>query len=215
MHQRSAANTGTFAFRAAYLCVTSLWEPCVPRPKAATGLESSVGAWRNFMSRSGLLTLLGTCLLLAGVNGCSVYTKKSDKTGKDKDVDIRTPFGSLSVHKGASDVKATGLNAYPAAQLKKYLDDDEGRATVNIDSSFFGLKVAALKHQNNDDPDKILNFYRKGMAKCRKVLDRTGGFAMAFERRDRHAEVACNDHRGSDHSYREELNVGTEYSQRI
>ena len=167
------------------------------------------------MSRSGLLTPLGTCLLLVGLSGCSVSTTKSDKTGKDKDVDIRTPFGSLSVHKGASDVKDTGLTAYPGAQLKKDVDDDEGGANVNMSSSFFGLKVVALKYQSNDAPDKVLNFYRKDMTKYGKVLDCTGGFNMTFRRRDRDAEVSCDDHRGSDHSYREELKVGTEYNQRI
>jgi len=167
------------------------------------------------MARLGLLTLLGTCLLLAGLSGCSVSTTKSDKTGKDKDVDIRTPFGSLSVHKGASDVKDTGLTAYPGAQLKKDVNDDEGGANVNMSSSFFGLKVVALKYQSNDAPDKVLNFYRKDMAKYGKVLDCTGGFNMTFRRRDRDAEVSCDDHRGSDHSYREELKVGTEYNQRI
>src|SRR5215469_17764687 len=100
------------------------------------------------MARLGLLTLLGTCLLLAGLSGCSVSTNKDAKTGKDKDVDIRTPLGSLSVHKGASDVKDTGLSAYPGAQLKKDLDDENGSANVNISSSFFGMKVVALKYQS-------------------------------------------------------------------
>src|SRR5260370_610677 len=165
-------------------------------------------------SRSAILTLLRACVILAELGGCSISTSKDSKTGKDKDVDIRTPFGSLSVHKGASDVKDTGLAAYPGAQLKKEVDDNES-ANVNISSSAFGLKVVALKYQSNDAPDKILTFYRKDMGKYGKVLDCTGGFNMSFRHRDRDSEVTCDDHGGSDHSYREELKVGTEYNQRI
>src|SRR5215467_13255308 len=120
------------------------------------------------MARLGLLTLLGTCLLLAGLSGCSVSTTKSNKTGKDKDVDIRTPFGSLSVHKGASNIKDTGLALYPGAQLKNDSEDDDN-ANVNLSSSVFGVKVIALKYQSSDAPDKVLNFYRKDMSKYGKV----------------------------------------------
>jgi hypothetical protein len=151
--------------------------------------------------------------MLAGMNGCSISASKDEKTGKDKNVDIRTPFGSLSVHKGASDIKDTGLAAYPGARLRQDTDDNES-ANVNISSSVFGLKVVAMKYQSSDAPDKILAFYRKDMAKYGKVLDCTGGFNMSFRRHDRDSEVTC-DNDGSDHSYHEELKVGTEHNQRI
>ena len=165
-------------------------------------------------TRSGGLGMLCLCVMLAGMNGCSISASKDEKTGKDKNVDIRTPFGSLSVHKGASDIKDTGLAAYPGAQLKQDIDDNES-ANVNISSSVFGLRVVALKYQSSDDPDKILAFYRKDMAKYGKVLDCTSGFSMSFRRHDRDSEVTCDNQGGSDHSYREELKVGTEHNQRI
>lgn len=165
-------------------------------------------------SRSGFVALLSACLTIGGLAGCTVSTSKDARTGKDKDVDIRTPLGSLSVHKGASDLKDTGLAAYPGAQLKNDLDDQNGGANVNISSPFFGMKVVALKYQSNDAPDKILNFYRKDMAKYGNVVACTGGFNMSFHHRDRDSEVTCDNH-GGDHSYREELKVGTENNQRI
>src|SRR5260370_38454181 len=130
-------------------------------------------------SISAIVSLLAACVILGALGGCSISTSKDSKAGKDKDVDIRTPFGSLSVHKGASDVKDTGLAAYPGAQLKKEVDDNES-ANVNISSSAFGLKVVALKYQSHDAPDKILTFYRKDMGKDGKVLDCTGGVIMLF-----------------------------------
>src|SRR5215475_11584258 len=82
-----------------------------------------------------LVKMLSAVAILATLAGCSISTTKDSETGKDKNVDIRTPFGSLSVKQGASDPKETGLAAYPGAQIKNDSDDHEGSANVNISSS--------------------------------------------------------------------------------
>ena len=152
------------------------------------------------------------CLIVLG--GCSITTHdKGD--GKNDDVDIRTPFGSLSVKENASNVKDTGLSLYPGARTKKDDDDGHHSANVNISSSLFGLKVVALKYESDDSSDKVLAFYRKEMGKYGKVVDCTGSFSMNFHHRDKDAEVTCDDHRGPDHEYKEELKVGTENNQRV
>jgi hypothetical protein len=140
-------------------------------------------------------------LAVIALSGCSVYTSKDSRTGQDKNVDIRTPLGSISVHTGESDPKD--------------MEDHDGGANVNISSSFFGVKVVALKYQSSDSPDRVLGFYRKEMAKYGKVLDCTGGFNMTFHHHDGDSEVTCDDHSGSGHQYSEELKVGTEKNQRI
>ena len=156
------------------------------------------------------LLLLG----LIALAGCSVTTHQKDN-GKKDDVDIRTPFGSLSVKEGATDVKDTGLALYPGARARKDSDDEHHSANVNISSSLFGLKVVALKFESDDPADKVLGFYRKEMGKYGKVVDCTGGFNMNFHHRDKDAEVTCNGDGGSAHEYKEELKVGTENNQRI
>lgn len=163
-------------------------------------------------SKPGVGIAMGALLVLIGLSGCSI---SHSKDGGQKDVDIRTPLGSISVHKGVSDPKATGLALYPGAELKKDMGDNEGGANVDISSSFFGVKVVALKYQSNDSPDKVLTFYRKEMARYGKVVDCTGGFNMNFRHRDQDAEVTCSGHAGSGHEYKEELKVGTENNQRI
>ncbi len=152
---------------------------------------------------------------LLAITGCSVTTHEKDN-GKKDDVDIRTPFGSLSVKEGATDIKDTGLALYPGARATK--DDDDNRhhsANVNISSSLFGLKVVALKFQSDDPSDKVLAFYRKDMGKYGTVVDCTGGFSMDFHHHDKDAEVTCDGHNGPGHEYKEELKVGTENNQRI
>lgn len=166
------------------------------------------------MRRSLVQTALGL-ICLTVLAGCSITTHDRGNGNKD-DVDIKTPFGSLSVKENASDVKDTGLSPYPGARVAKSDDDDRHHsANVNISSSLFGLKVVALKYESDDASDKVLSFYRKEMGKYGKVVDCTGGFNMNFHHHDKDAEVTCNDHSGSDHEYKEELKVGTENNQRV
>ena len=166
------------------------------------------------MRRPLVQTMLALTCLIAFA-GCSVTTHDKGN-GKKDDVDIKTPFGSLSVKEGASDVKDTGLSPYPGARIAKEEDDDRHHsANVNISSSLFGLKVVALKYQSDDPYDKVLSFYRKDMGKYGKVLDCSGGFNMSFHHRDKDADVTCNDSNESDHGYKQELKVGTENNQRI
>lgn len=165
------------------------------------------------MRRSPFQVFLGFICLLA-LAGCSVSTHDKGN-GKKDDVDIRTPFGSLSVKEGASNIKDTGLPLYPGARQKVDSGEDSHSANVNISSSLFGLKVVALKYESDDPADKVLGFYRKEMGKYGKVIDCTGGFNMNFRHHDGNAEVTCDDHSGSDHGYKEELKVGTENNQRV
>ena len=168
------------------------------------------------MGKPRVSTTIVALLVATALSGCSIRTSRDSQTGQDKDVDIHTPLGSISVHKGETDPKATGLSLYPGAQPKKDVGNDEGGANVNISSPFFGVKVVALKYQSDDSPDKVLNFYRKDMSRYGKVMDCTGAFSMDnFQHHDRDAEVTCNDHQGSGHQYKEELKVGTENNQRI
>lgn len=161
-----------------------------------------------------LRTMLSGFLCLLALAGCSVTTHEKDN-GKKNDVDIRTPFGSLSVKEGATDVRDTGLALYPGARVKKDSDDEHHSANVNISSSLFGLKVVALKFESDDPSDKVLAFYRKEMGKYGKVADCTGGFNFNFHRHDKDAEVTCDGNDGSGHEYKEVLKTGTENNQRI
>ena len=173
----------------------------VGRPKVS-GLE-------DIMNRKGLA--IATSVLLAfGLAGCRVNSEHGDE-----DVDIHTPLGSLSVHKGGTDPKVTGLSPYPGARIQQDYEDRDGSANVDISSSFFGLKVVALKYQSSDPPEKILSFYKKDMARYGNVVDCNTGFSLTFRHQEHDAEVTCDVDHGSGHRYQEALKVGTEYNQRV
>jgi len=160
-----------------------------------------------------LFFFLALAALSGALAGCSITTHDKHD-GKGDNVDIKTPLGSIKVQEGRTDVKDTGLALYPGARSVKEFDEKHNSANVDISSSFFGVKVVALKFESDDSPDKVMTFYRKEMGKFGKVLDCTGSFNMNFRMREKDSEVTCN---GSNtgHEYRQELKVGTENNQRI
>jgi len=163
--------------------------------------------------------------LAVTLTGCSISTRHSDgrdnangsSSDNNKDVDIRTPFGSLSVHQGSMEARDTGLSAYPGAQLKKSTDHEgDANANVNISSSMFGMKLVAIKYVTKDSPEKVVDFYRKELARYGKVVDCHGGFTMDFHPREKdNNEVTCNHENRGNGEYNQELKVGTESNQRV
>lgn len=168
------------------------------------------------MCRPNLALISAATLCLAALLGCSVTTHDKGDGKNKNDVDIRTPFGSLSVREGQTNVKDTGLSLYPGARPRRDADDERHNANVDISSSLFGLKVVALKFESDDAQDKVLTFYRKEMGKYGKVVDCAGGggFSMNFHHHEKDAEVTCEGH-DAGHEYKEVLKVGTENNQRI
>src|SRR5215831_5084652 len=120
-----------------------------------------------------VLAVLGLLCALA-LAGCSIHASKSGDD-KNKDVDIRSPFGSISVHAGDADTKDLGLPAYPGARPSRGHGDDDDNANVNISSSFGGVKVVVHRFETDDAPDKVLDFYQKPMGKFGKVIQCNGG----------------------------------------
>ena len=154
-------------------------------------------------------------LSLFAITGCSVTTHDKGN-GKKDDVDIRTPFGSLSVKEGSTDIKELpALPPIPARAPQKTEDDDRHHsANVNISSSFFGAKVIALKFQSDDSSDKVLAFYRKDMGKYGNVVDCTAASAWISTTTIKTPKSPATVTRPGPR-IKEELKVGTENNQRI
>lgn len=150
-------------------------------------------------------------MLLAG---CSVNVKK-EKSGQDKDVDIRTPLGGIHVSKGANP-DDVGVPVYPGAHLKeKDSDGSDKSANVNISGFGFGLKVVALEYESNDAPDKIVSYYKDQLKRYGNVLVcHTSHLNLnSHPTREDHEsrELTCEDSSGSNI----ELKVGTKENQHI
>lgn len=108
--------------------------------------------------------------------GCGIDVHEAER---GKNVDIRSPLGSVSVRTDV-DTAETGLPVYPGAQPLREHGDHES-ANVNVASRWFGLKVVAAKYGSDDAQDKIVDFYRREMktfgavTECHGDVDFRGG----------------------------------------
>jgi hypothetical protein len=153
-------------------------------------------------ARWAVLATLGLGLALAG---CSVDVSN---TRSGKDVDVRTPVGTMSVSSQA-DPRDTGLPVYPGATPVPDRDNHDN-GNVDIATSWFGVRVVAVSFETDDPPERVLAFYRDRMGRtfgrvmeCRGDID----FKGARSRR----QPVCTEHAAS----AVELLTGTEARQHL
>src|SRR5215470_15597840 len=157
--------------------------------------------------------VLSSFLCALVLAGCSIHASKSGEGDKNKDVDIRTPFGSVSVHSGSTDTKDLGLPLYPGAHPAARHGDNDDNANVDVSSPWAGVKVVVRKFETDDSPEKVLDFYQKPMGKFGNVIQCNGGSSRGFHHHhEKDAPVSCDD---SGHDYEKELKVGTENNQHV
>lgn len=143
---------------------------------------------------------------------CNVKTEKS-ADGKDKNVEISTPFGGVKVNNMA-DARDTGLPVFPNSRPKPQEHDNDSSANVNMSFGKFGLKVVVASYLTDAPPDKVLDFYRGEIGKYGKVLECKGGSIGGFkmDRKDNDKELHCD--KEGDSSV-VELKVGSQTLQHV
>jgi hypothetical protein len=144
-----------------------------------------------------------TIAIAAGGIGC-VNVKKSDS---GDNVDVKTPFGSVSVRTDEVKPEETGLNVYPGSRLVPRKGHDNDKANVNISSPWGQLKVVALSYESDDAPEKVLDWYRKDVSqRYGRVLECKGGTSVGFHGNTDNAthDLSCDDKSGK----RENFNFG-------
>jgi len=67
--------------------------------------------------------------------------------------------------------KDVGLPIYPGAKPHKDKDDDSPGVNMGLWGGTFGFKLAVLKMESNDAPDKVAASYTKALARYGKVLN--------------------------------------------
>lgn len=126
------------------------------------------------------------------------------KTGNGDNVDVKTPFGSVSVRTDQVKPEETGLNVYPGAKLVPKEGHDHDQANVDISSPWGKLKVIALNFHSDDSPDKVLAWYRQDLKqKYGKYLECKGS-EVGFHDRDKKDsnQLTCGSERGNDSNYK-------------
>jgi hypothetical protein len=75
----------------------------------------------------------------------------------------------INLGKDAS-AKDVGLPLYPGSRRRKDTSDDSSALNMGLWGGSTGFKMALLKMETNDSPDKVAAYYRKALAKYGKVL---------------------------------------------
>ena len=142
------------------------------------------------------LQTLAALLLLTLLAGCHVTTNKN---GKNDDVDLKSPFGSMHIKTDDNvDMAAIGLSVYPGSTVWKD-DVDEAKnhdnhsADINMSFGDFHLGVKATAFRSTDSTDKILAFYRKDMARYGDVIECQGMTAIGTPKRTSQGLTCNND----------------------
>ena len=160
------------------------------------------------------LSLLSAALALTACVNVS-------KSGSGDNVDVKTPFGSVSVRTDQVKPEDTGLNVYPGATLVPKKGHDNDKANVNISSPWGELKVVALNYHSDDSPEKVLEWYRQDLKqKYGKVLECKGMEVSFHGQKDKDAnQLTCGSERGNGRNLSDsntvELKTGIDDKQHI
>ena len=161
-----------------------------------------------------LLTIPALALTLCSV-GCHIDTHKNSS---GDDVKVDTPFGGVSVKTDeASAQQGVGLSVYPGAFLVKKKNDDSDAADVNIGFGGFSLKVKAVSYQTPDAPEKVMDFYRKDMARYGVIIHCRGHAPVGTPDRTPDGLTCNDDNKNTVHidADFEELKAGSHQRQHI
>ena len=139
------------------------------------------------------LQTIAALLALALLAGCRV----SNHNGKDNDVDLKSPSGSMHIKTDDTvDTAAIGMSTYPGAVAWKddaaeAKDHDNHSADINLSFGDFHLGVKATALRSTDSQDKILAFYRKDLARYGEVIECKGSTTIGTPTRTSQG-LTCN-----------------------
>jgi len=112
--------------------------------------------------------MLATAALLAGAAGCRVQVNK-DANGKDKNVQVDTPFGGVHVNTNQTTAADLGLPVYPGAQIIEDKDHDKS-ADVHLGFGQWELRLKAVSYATGDKQEQVVAFYKKALGRYGEVL---------------------------------------------
>jgi hypothetical protein len=145
--------------------------------RGASALASLV-LFGTFCAVVGALALITPTSTPAGVN-----LGEQDKDG-----------AGVTISKQATP-KEVGLPAYPGAKLHKDDKDDSASVQLGLWGTTFGFKLAVMKMESSDTPEKIAEFYKKALAKYGTVLNCSDGpqKANSKEKSGASNQLSCED----------------------
>jgi hypothetical protein len=165
--------------------------------------------------------VLGTGLVVAlGIAGCRVHVDK-DANGKEKTVQVDTPFGGVHVNTDQMSASDLGMPVYPGA--KPVTNDDKHKsADVHLGFGDWQLRVKAVSYGSTDSKEKIAAFYKKSLARYGDVITCDGSSPIGTPTSTREG-LTCSDNDSNgkvhldNHDFRQDfqLKAGSKRHQHI
>jgi hypothetical protein len=118
------------------------------------------------------LVLVAGITLAAGIAGCRIHVDK-DANGKEKHVQVDTPFGGVHVNTDQITAADLGLPVYPGAEIANENEHDKS-ADVNMGFGEWQLRVRAVKYTTTDSQEKVSEFYKKALGRYGDVISCQG-----------------------------------------
>lgn len=118
------------------------------------------------VSRIGLAAALAVAVV--GTQGCRVRVDK-DSNGKEKTVQVDTPFGGVHVNTDQTSASDLGLPVYPGAEMVKDNGKDKS-ADVHMGFGEWQLRVRVVSYQTGDSREQVTAFYKKALGRFGDVL---------------------------------------------
>ena len=138
---------------------------------------------------AGLALLGACCALLAGTALISTSSARAGggaRGAQDKD------GAGITFSKQATP-KEVGLPAYPGAKLHKDEKDDSASVQMGLWGGSFGFKLAVMKMESGDAPEKIADFYKKALAKYGTVLNCSDASQKSKDKDESSNKLTCDD----------------------
>jgi len=157
--------------------------------------------------------LRALAMVLMAATGMASFAQ--DANSPDGNLDVRSSVGDL--HIGAdADARKVGVPLYPGARVKSK-DENSDQANLSVLTEAFGMKLIVANYYSNDDPAKVISFYRNKLRKYGKVLEcrseKHGGFSTHEDSKEGAGkELKCEENSGGPVT---ELKAGTENNQHI
>ena len=112
--------------------------------------------------------MLAGLAIATGIAGCRIHVDK-DSNGKEKNVQVDTPFGGVHVNTDQITAADLGLPVYPGAEVVRDKEHDKS-ADVNMGFGEWTLRVRAVNYSTSDSQDKVVDFYKKALGRYGDVI---------------------------------------------
>jgi len=89
--------------------------------------------------------------------------------------------------------KDVGLPTYPGSKAHKDEKEDSASVQMGLWGGAFGFKLAVMKMESNDAPEKVAEFYKKALAKYGTVLNCSDTSQKAKDKDESSNKLTCDD----------------------